>query len=136
MRPACVPALQVLFAIYADDTPEGLAYATLVPFILGTLLDNKHADWVTELSKNLFYADGTDKSIDFSVMGWVLGQHAVQFNRPDWAACICSELRAQSLAWYEEKVLLDAVGEQCGDFSVPHVIASILQQPPGMPQRR
>jgi hypothetical protein len=53
---AAESAGRVLFALYSTDTnDDSAASQTLVPFILGTLLDHNRAGWAVELAKQLMY---------------------------------------------------------------------------------
>jgi hypothetical protein len=45
----------------------------LVPYVLGTLIDQGQVPWALEVSKQLMYADG-DQSIDYSALGWAMSQ--------------------------------------------------------------
>eukprot|EP00198_Chlamydomonas_reinhardtii_P002573 XP_001691909.1 predicted protein [Chlamydomonas reinhardtii] len=82
---------RILFALYSSDSDEdGAASQTLVPFILGTLLDHEQLDQAVELGKQLMYTtleeiDAGQGEYDYSVLGWCMAQ-MVWYGRADWAA--------------------------------------------------
>mmetsp|Transcript_36503 Transcript_36503/g.81268 ORF Transcript_36503/g.81268 Transcript_36503/m.81268 type:complete len:278 (+) Transcript_36503:191-1024(+) len=119
---------KILYAIYSDETPEGHCYHTLVPVILGTLIDYQHMDWALELSKQLCYVDG-DKEIDYSVLGWCMTQH-VEMARPDWAGQLCQTLKSAGLKWYNEAQMLGSV-EQWSHPGLVQAIRECMVQQPG-----
>lgn len=119
----CEQAGQLLYKFYCEDTEEARLYQSLVPFILGTLLDYSQPAWALELSKQLMYADG-DREIDYSVLGWAMAQ-MVYYGRADWAAKVCDDLKAQKLAWYDQKQLLDAIASW-GDHTYSQTVANFM----------
>lgn len=121
---------RLLYALYSEQSEDSQAAQTLVPFVLGTLIDHAHADWAVELGKELMYSSVEDiesgsEEHDYSVLGWCLAQ-MVWFGRADWAAKLCLELEGQHLEWYEHGCLMDSVAGW-GDPSYSQTIINFMR---------
>ncbi len=71
---------RILFSLFSDTQAEdSQAAQTLVPFVLGTLIDQGRSEWSVELAMQLMYTTieeieaGSDE-YDYSVTGWCLAQ--------------------------------------------------------------
>ncbi|GLI67954.1 hypothetical protein VaNZ11_012286 [Volvox africanus] len=136
---AAESAGRILFALYSSDSGEDSAASqTLVPFILGTLVDHNRSAWAVELSKQLMYTtleeiEAGAGEYDYSVLGWCMAQ-MVWYGRADWAARLCVELDRQQLDWFNTQELLGAVASW-GDVSYSMTIANFMQDARMEPRR-
>ncbi|KXZ55699.1 hypothetical protein GPECTOR_2g1249 [Gonium pectorale] len=105
---------RVLFALYSSDSgDDSAASQTLVPFILGTLLDHDRLGWAAELAKQLMYT---------TLEVW--------YGRADWAARLCVELESQRLDWFSTQDVLRSV-TNWGDQSYSSTIYNFMQEARG-----
>lgn len=134
-------AAQVLMGIYLDDTPQGQNYKSLVPCMLGTLVDNSYTDSASDLVVQLILsqsqgqpaASGDQPAPDYVTGGWCLAQH-VFFGRPDWAAAILTFLRQQRPGvWYNEVALLESVASWGGENYRRDILSCLAGGRPGPP---
>ncbi|GFR48811.1 hypothetical protein Agub_g10762 [Astrephomene gubernaculifera] len=137
---AAESAGRVLFALYSSEAgDDSAASQTLVPFILGTLLDHERAGWAAELGKQLMYTtleeiEAGAGDYDYSVLGWCLAQ-MVWYGRADWAARLCLELERQQLEWYNTQEMLGSVAGW-GDNSYSMTIVNFMQDARSKEARR
>ncbi|KAF5832398.1 hypothetical protein DUNSADRAFT_11730 [Dunaliella salina] len=124
-------ASEIIYSFYCDDSNEGRMYHGGIPYILGSLVDLQHTDWVLELSKCLMQNDDDygGSPVDYAVMGWCLAQMVTE-GRPDWAAAICEGLRSARLPWFQLQGLMEAVAAW-SDYSHVQAIASMMEETPG-----
>ncbi|EFJ49451.1 hypothetical protein VOLCADRAFT_104326 [Volvox carteri f. nagariensis] len=128
---AAESAGRVLFALYSSESPEDSAASqTLVPFILGTLVDHNRSGWAVELSKQLMYTTLEEieaglGDYDYSVLGWCMAQ-MVWYGRADWAARLCLELERQQLDWFNTQELLGAIAGW-GDVNYSMTVVNFMQ---------
>uniref|UniRef100_A0A7S3QSD5 Uncharacterized protein n=1 Tax=Dunaliella tertiolecta TaxID=3047 RepID=A0A7S3QSD5_DUNTE len=124
-------AADIIYSFYCDESSEGRLYHGGIPYLLGSLVDLQHIDWVVELSKYLMLNDDDygGSPVDFTVMGWCMAQ-MVTAGRADWAATICEGLRAERLPWFQLPHLLEAVAAW-SDFSYVQAIGSLMEETPG-----
>ncbi|GLC40647.1 hypothetical protein PLESTB_000036900 [Pleodorina starrii] len=131
---------RILFALYSSDSGEDSAASqTLVPFILGTLVDHNRWAWAVELSKQLMYTtleeiEAGVGEYDYSVLGWCMAQ-MVWYGRADWAARICLELEREQLDWFSTQELLASVAGW-GDNTYSMTIVNFMQDARSKEARR
>ncbi|KAG2501646.1 hypothetical protein HYH03_000150 [Edaphochlamys debaryana] len=122
---------KLLYALYSTEGGDDAAASqTLVPFILGTLLDHDRVAWAVELGKQLMYTtleeiEAGGGEYDYSVLGWCLAQ-MVWYGRADWSARLCADLERQNLEWYSTQDMLHAVAGW-GDPSYSMTIENFMR---------
>ena len=120
-----VPNFTVCFECSGDSSTEGQNFKSLVPCLIGTLIDWHQAGWACDLVQHMCLSSsavaGGPPGPDYGPAGWVLAQH-VFFARPDWAACICDGIKTRPPAWYSEQSLLHSIGSWGGDDYVNQIL--------------
>lgn len=123
---------RILFALFSETQSEdSKAAQTLVPFVLGTLIDQGRSDWTVEMAMQLMYTTieeieaGSDE-YDYSVTGWCLAQ-MVWFGRADWAARVCLDLQQHAVEWYDHAAMMESVANW-GDRSYSQTIINFMKQ--------
>ena len=115
--------LQLMLALYRDDSAQGQNLKALVPFLLGTLIDFKHADWAASIVESMCTVAGRSQP-DYAAAGWCLAQQ-VFYQRSDWAASLCSGLQRQHSAWYNHSSMMQSVASVGGDGYVQSIMAAM-----------
>ena len=123
----CLFLRQILQRNYDDETASD--FKSLVPCLLGTLIDWEQIGWATELLQQLCVTNGVDAGPEYSTAGWCLAQH-VYFGRPDWAAIICSSLRQHPPVWYSEAGIMQSVGSWGGEGYIHEIVKCMAHGPP------
>ena len=109
--------------MYSDESPQGQNFKSLVPCLLGTLIDFQHADWALALVQQLCIGMGRGPP-DYGPAGWCLAQH-VYFGRPDWAAVICNGFLSDRAAWYNQGAMMQSVASWGGDGYAQQIMNSM-----------
>lgn len=111
-------AAQLLKSMISDETPHGQQFKSLVPCLLGTIIDYQHLDWAVEIMQQ--FCTGQPQP-DYSTASWCLAQ-MVFFRRPDWAAGICVALRNSPPPGYSQEALMQGVGSWGGNEYVTQIL--------------
>lgn len=118
---------QLCYYMYSGaGNNEDNNYETLLPFVLGTLIDFQRLTWAYEIAQQLLNPGEEFGGVDYQTLGWALAQ-TVWFGRADWAALICDELLSNKLEWFDLKDLMDGV-EVCGDSSYSQTILNFMKK--------